>query len=67
VNAQEFFRIQLRLKTADRFAQKIGLGSVMNAHIVAFGLDAVNVFDVEEEDAARGFDNQPLNVSRSRL
>src|SRR6185503_6415495 len=67
MNPPELFWVELLFQTADRFAQEITFLVVVDAHVVPFGLDAVHVLHVEEEDATAVLDHQSLEVTRSTL
>src|SRR6267143_374544 len=62
MDTQKLLGIQLRLDPADRLAQEVRPGPVVNAHIIAFSLDTVNVAHIEEEDAAGSFHYQALDI-----
>src|ERR1700681_4543833 len=63
MDAQEFLGIQLGLEPTDSLAQQIRLAAIVNAYVVAFRLDTVNVSDIKEKDAARSLHSQPFNIS----
>ena len=67
MNSPELPRIELVFQTADRLAQEVSLLIVVNAHVVPFSLNAVNILDVQEENTASVFDYQPFKMTRSAL
>jgi len=55
----------LGFESANRLAQKVRPGSIVNPHVVAFSLDTIKVLYIEEEDAAGSFHYQTLDVPRT--
>jgi hypothetical protein len=54
MNSEELLRIQLRLEAADGLAQQVGLLPVVDAKVIALGLNAMDGINVEEENSQGG-------------
>src|ERR1700687_4163958 len=67
MNAQNLLGIELGLETADGLAQQVTPGAVVNADVVAFRLDTINIADIEEKDAARSLHHQALDIASARF
>ena len=67
MDAEKLFWIQLPLQPTDGFAQEVMLQVIINAHVVSFGLNALNVVNIEEEHTAAVFDHEPLEITRPCL
>ena len=67
MNAPELLWVELLFQTADRLAQQIAFLVIVDAHVVSFRLDAVNVLHVKKEDATAVLDHESLEMTRSTL
>ncbi len=63
MDAAEASRVQLRLKCRHRFPDEMSDAAGMQADVVVFGFDPINVIRLEQNDAAIRFDRDAFDVS----
>src|SRR5262249_43559927 len=67
MNASKLLRIELSFQAADRLTQQVRLLSDVQAHVLAFGLDPVNLSPLQKKRPPAGFDQESLDVIGPRL
>ena len=67
MNAAKLSRVELLFQTTDRFAQQVSLLIIVDAYVISFRLDALNVIDTDKENAPTVLDHQTLEMPWSTL
>src|SRR5712692_1715660 len=62
MDARKLLRIKLRFHVSDRFSQQVRLFAHVKTHVLALGLNPVDLFGFEKEGPTAGFDQKPLNL-----
>src|SRR5689334_3919558 len=67
VDADEAARVEARLHVGHRLAEEMRLFTEMQAHVVARGLDPIEIFGAQEEHAATRLHDQAIELRRLGL
>src|SRR5215510_9386334 len=67
MDAAKLSRVELLFQATDRFAQQVSLLIIVDAYVISFRLNALNVIDTDKEDAPPILDHQAFEMPWSTL